>query len=171
MKKIKSETVYSNKWISVSRDNLIFPDGSTGEYGVVHHRSKSVVVLVEKEDQLLLVNAYRYVTGSASLELPAGVIEEGETPIGAACREVWEETGYVVDNCVEMFSYYPSNGTSDQIICAVKGKYKDGDAAPDHYEISDTVWMTVEDVLGAIVENKITDGPTMTAFLYFYITQ
>jgi len=43
----------------------------------------------------LLVEQYRPPLGKRTLEFPAGLIDEGETPQEAALRELHEETGYV----------------------------------------------------------------------------
>lgn len=54
------------------------------------------------------------------LEMPAGMIDKGETPIGAAIRELREETGFVVraDQMVEVGTYFPSLGGSTERLTA-----------------------------------------------------
>jgi 8-oxo-dGTP pyrophosphatase MutT (NUDIX family) len=51
--------------------------------------------------QTILVRQFRPPVGSYTVELPAGLIDEGETPAQAAVRELHEETGLVaeVDAC------------------------------------------------------------------------
>ena len=43
----------------------------------------------------LLVEQYRPPLSTYTLEFPAGLIDQGETPKQAALRELWEETGYI----------------------------------------------------------------------------
>ena len=166
IQKCSSMNVYSNNWINVSRDEVFFTDGSIGEYGVIRHKAESVVVLVERGRELLFVSTFRYVTSKESLELPAGIIEKSEIPTEAACREVFEETNCVIGNCVELFSYYPSNGTSDQRMHVVKGTYESGEAISDNSENSKAFWIPSPTAIECIKNNKIQDGPTIIALLY-----
>ena len=56
------------------------------------------VVALTPENKILVVRQYRFGTRSASSEIPAGLIEPGETPAHAAARELAEETGYTSDD-------------------------------------------------------------------------
>lgn len=53
----------------------------------------NVIALTPKLD-ILLVRQFRYGTGQEELEIPGGVIEPGENPVAAGCRELLEECGY-----------------------------------------------------------------------------
>lgn len=52
------------------------------------------VVPLTPQEKVVVVRQYRFGTGETTTEIPAGIVETGETPKEAAVRELREETGY-----------------------------------------------------------------------------
>ena len=52
------------------------------------------VVAVTPQDRVVVVHQYRFGIGKMTVEVPAGLMEPGETPLQAAMRELREETGF-----------------------------------------------------------------------------
>lgn len=61
------------------------------KYEIVEHKH-AICVMAEREGKLLFVRQYRPAVASETLEIPAGLIEDGEEPAEAAQRELAEET-------------------------------------------------------------------------------
>lgn len=60
-------------------------------------RSKpSVAIIVRKDGKIALIRQFRSTTGQTYIEIPAGIINEGETEVEAAVRETREESGLLV---------------------------------------------------------------------------
>jgi len=92
---IESEYIIKRPWLTARRDRLLLPDGRVNpEFYVLEYPSWVNVIAVTDEGQFVMVRQYRHGLGAIGTELCAGVVEEGEEPLEAAKRELWEETGY-----------------------------------------------------------------------------
>ncbi len=74
-----------------------------------------VAVLAIDDDEAILVNEFRYPVGYV-LEIPAGNIDKGETPLKCAKRELLEETGYKAKRIEHLIRFFPKLGYNTQII-------------------------------------------------------
>ena len=71
------------------------------------------VVAVTRGGGIVLERQYRHPVRRQMLELPAGYVNAGETPLAAARRELLEETGYAAPRWTELGSWHPSAGSSN----------------------------------------------------------
>lgn len=93
IRQLSSRVVYSNKWMTVREDAIERDNGTPGIYGVVE-KCDSAIVLAIDNDQIYMVEQYRYPTGERSLEFPQGSLEkDGVDPLEIAREELQGETG------------------------------------------------------------------------------
>jgi len=79
-------------------DTVELADGTIiDEYFVRETRGFAIVAAVTPRREIVLVRQYKHGIGRAVLELPAGIIDAGETAADCAVRELAEETGYAGD--------------------------------------------------------------------------
>jgi ADP-ribose pyrophosphatase len=91
---IDGRTIYEGKIIGLKVDRVKLGDGRTAIREVARHRP-AVTILAESENgEIALVRQCRYAAGEIMLELPAGIIEDGEDPEFTAIRELQEEVGF-----------------------------------------------------------------------------
>jgi len=92
---VSSEYLIKRPWLTARRDVVELPDGRINpEYYVLEYPTWINVTAITKDGDMVLVRQYRHALGQTNFEIVAGVVEDGEEPINAAKRELWEEAGY-----------------------------------------------------------------------------
>ncbi len=159
--------IYESPWVNLYVDSVRFPDGRTIErHHLLDFPRPSVVVLVEDaQGSVLLVRQWRYTTGHCEWELPAGGMEEGETPAQAAEREVLEETGYRTTGHELLCSYHPMDGISNRLfhVCRCRSTERAGD--PDG-EVNVIRWFSRDEARQMVASGTITCGLSLMGLLY-----
>lgn len=90
---LESNTEYDTGWYDGGYDLVEQPDGTTKQYYWAA-LDPAVVIVASAGDELVMVEQYRPAIGEHCLELPAGLVEDGESFTTAGARELREETGF-----------------------------------------------------------------------------
>src|SRR5438132_7557355 len=86
--------IYAGRIVTLRLKYLARPDGRRLLREIIEHAPGAAVVAVQEDGQVLLVRQHRPAVDAQILELPAGLIDPGETPEQCARRELAEETGF-----------------------------------------------------------------------------
>jgi ADP-ribose pyrophosphatase len=94
MEQISTRAVYANSWLSVREDEVRFPDGTPGIFGVIDKRDFALVIPREPGG-FWMVEQFRYPIGRRALEFPQGSWPAGQngSQDDLARAELREETG------------------------------------------------------------------------------
>lgn len=169
-KHLARKTIYQSPWVNLHLDRVKLPSGKIiEEYHTVEHVKGGVSALITNaKGEILMIQNLRYRQEKPSWEIPAGSIEEGETAIEAAKREVLEETGYTAINLRQLHSYLPSNGISTEVLDVVFGEVKDANQVEfDTDEVESVHWLNKDEVKRMIYSGEINDGCSLVPLLLY----
>ncbi len=166
MKLISSREILKNDIFAVTEDEALEPGGGRIHRAIVRHRGSAVMMAVDSKKRILLVRQYRLPARRSLWELPAGRLDEGETPLAAAKRELREETGYRARTWKKLVSFFPSPGfVSEKMTIFVATDLTGGEAQPMDDERIECRWFTPKELGQWIRAGKIEDGKTLIGFL------
>lgn len=160
--------LYESDWVGLSLVDVELPSGARFEHHVVRMPAQAAGVVVTDPSQgVLLLWRHRFITDSWGWEVPAGRIDEGETPAEAGRRETLEETGWQPGPVRQLTSYFAHNGTSDatfHLLAADGAEYVGEPTDPDEAERVE--WVPWERVREEIAAGRVRDGLSLTALLW-----
>lgn len=170
---LKSEYLFRRPWLTVRRDCVELPDGRRNpEFYVLEYPDWVNVIAIDEDGNFVLERQYRHGLGKTCFEIPAGVIEKGETPLEAARRELQEETGYGEGEWSEIMTISGNASTTSNLShCFVaKGVKKISGLHLDSTEDLETVLMDTASVKDLMVNDQIKQS-LMAAPLWKYFAE
>jgi ADP-ribose pyrophosphatase len=121
-----------------------------------------------RDDTILLIRNLRQSINKTLVELPAGTLEKGESPINGAGRELQEETGYLAQRLIAMNSFYASPGVLTEKLYAFSAiGLTETHTALDEGEQIELVPTRYLAALEMIKTGEIEDGKTIATLLSY----
>ncbi len=99
-------------------DQVELPNGKTFEAVALEFRSWASVLALTKNQEVVLVRQFRHAAQAVVWEFPGGVVDDGESPLEGARRELAEETGYTTPNLIEVGKFYPNPALQTNLMYA-----------------------------------------------------
>lgn len=171
MKKIeqlREIPVYEHKYGTLFDDEVIGPRGDQVRYARWYPRYPGIVVVPIREGRIGLMKIYRYCVQDASLEVPRGLVEAGESAEQAAAREMREEIGYDAKRCRHLGQIYADTGLISRhidVFACEAGEL----STKEHDELesiaSDMEWVSPAELRELLVRNELRCGITLAALL------
>ena len=161
-KTVSEKHIYKGNIIDVDLLTVTLPNGKTATRDIVRHPGASAVIPLNEKGEIYMVRQFRKPLDSVSLEIPAGKLDKGEDPIVCAGRELKEETGLTAEKLTYLVSVHSTPGFSDEVLhlFAATG-LKEGDSCADEDEFITTEKYHVDELLGMVLEGKITDAKSI----------
>jgi 8-oxo-dGTP pyrophosphatase MutT (NUDIX family) len=127
------------------------------------------VVAMTPGRQILLIRQFRYGSNRLEIEIPGGMVDPGEDPVAAGCRELLEETGYAGSAARAIGKVCP-NPAIQRNYChtvLVENAIKVAEPRMDEMEDIETLPVTEEVVREYIESGKIEHGLVLNALMFF----
>jgi ADP-ribose pyrophosphatase len=182
---LSSRVSYRGPVFSVTTDEVQEPGGVRARRDVVRHSGSVVVLAVDVladdvlanddaakasrkgEPRILLERQYRHAAQSMMWELPAGRIDDGETPLTAAKRELLEETGYRARQWKRILHFYVSPGFLDETMTIyLASGLKAGTAQPEADEKIAIRFFVLSEAKRMALQGRIRDAKTIAGILW-----
>jgi ADP-ribose pyrophosphatase len=177
---LSSRVSYQGPVFSVTTDEVEEPGGLRARRDVIRHSGSIVVLAVDvlavddpkkaarkAEPRILLERQYRHAAQSMMWELPAGRIDDGETSLTAAKRELLEETGYTARHWKRILHFYASPGFLDETMTIYLARgLQAGKAQPEADEMIATRFFTLSEAKRMALNGRIRDAKTISGILW-----
>jgi ADP-ribose pyrophosphatase len=165
---LTSRVVYRGPVFYVTSDQ-VEESGVRVRRDIVRHPGSVVIMAVDQArgPRVLLARQYRYAAGEALWELPAGRIDEGESELAAAKRELLEETGFSARQWKRVLYFYSSPGFLDETMAIYLARgLQPGVAQPEADEVIAKRFFPLSAALRLIARGKLRDGKTIAGLLW-----
>jgi len=167
---LSSRIAYKGPVFHVTTDQVEEPGGIRARRDVVRHSGSIVVLAVDDrpaEPRILLERQYRHAAQSLMWELPAGRIDEGESELAAARRELLEETGYTARHWKRVLHFYVSPGFLDETMSIYLARgLQAGEAQPEADEKIAIRFFPLSAAKRMVLNGRIRDAKTIAGVLW-----
>ncbi|MBW1998555.1 MAG: NUDIX hydrolase [Deltaproteobacteria bacterium] len=128
------------------------------------------VVPLTPENEVVLIRQYRHGIRQVTLEIPGGIVDQGDSPEKAAWRELYEETGYRASKMTFLGRVHPNPAFLNNWCHTFLAEktYLAGEQAQDEKEDIEVVLLPLEEIPLLIKEEKITHALVLVAFYHFF---
>ena len=171
-KSLYSEYIIKRPWLTARRDKIELPDGRIiPEFYVLEYPEWVNVIAITTDGKFVMERQYRYAADSTNYEIPCGVMEQGETPLEAAMRELKEETGYGGGQWRELMciSANPTSMANMTHCFVATGVEKVSDQHLDATEELEVHLLSRDEVLTLLQNNEIIQSLMIAPLLRFFM--
>ncbi len=163
----KRELVFEGRVFTVTVDEVEI-EGRVLRRDVVHHPGAVAMLVRDRHGRFLFVRQYRHPAGQKLIEVPAGTLEEGESPEETARRELREEGGIIAHSMKFVARFYVAPGyTTELIHLFYVDEFDVVENQPEEDEDIEILWIEEEEALRMVRRGEIVDAKTIIALLWW----
>jgi ADP-ribose pyrophosphatase len=163
---LNREIIYQGRAFEVQKVFLQLPNQKKRYYDLIAHRDSVTIVPLDKDGNIWFVSQFRLGVEDQLLELPAGVLENGEDPKEGAMREIQEEIGMACPELKYLGDFYLAPGYSSEhmYIYLATDLYASA-LDPDSDEFLKVHKIAIPEALRMAENGEIKDSKTLASIL------
>ncbi len=163
---LNTRKIYQGRVFEVRQDTVLWPDGRQVHLDIVNHPPAVVILPVDETGHIWFIRQYRHATGGLLLELPAGVIEAGESPEACAGREIREEIGMSAQQIEKIGEFYMAPGYSTEYLYIFIARQLQSDPLPgDVDEFIHVDRIPIKDAYDLADQGALPDAKSLAVLL------
>lgn len=167
---LSSKQAYRGPVFWITTDEVLEPSGVRVRRDIVRHSGSVVVLAVDERSggrRVLLEKQYRHAAGKFLYELPAGRIDQGESELKAAKRELLEETGYSARSWNRILRFWASPGfVAEAMSVYLARDLQPGAAQPEDDEVIEIKFVSLPEATRMVTNGTIQDAKTIAGVLW-----
>jgi ADP-ribose pyrophosphatase len=161
----KPKNIFKGKLLNLCVKEVVLPNKYKTNIEYIKHPGAVLIVPILDDDSMILIRQFRPVINKYIWEFPAGTLEEKETPLICAKRELVEEVGYKANKLKKIAEIFPAPGyTTEKIIIYKATKLKKVKKKSMEDEVISLKRFKIKQIERFIKEGKILDAKTICAF-------
>ncbi len=169
-KTITSEQVYDGIVVKLFSDRVELENGYKATREVIHHPGGVCVVALDDDENVFMVEQFRYPFGEVLVEVPAGKLEYGEDPETCGRRELREEAGAQAQSFEYLGCLYPTVAyDTEKIHMFLARGLSPCEQDLDEGEFLDVRKMPLKQAFEMAMNNELPDAKTQLAIIKAYL--
>jgi len=163
---LESKTIFQGKFLKLREDKVLLSNGRESTRLILEHPGAAAIVPLTEHQEIIMVEQFRKPTEEVLLEIPAGKLDQGESPEQCAARELMEETGYKAGKMEKLAAFYTTPGFCNEIIHVYLATSLElFEACPDENEVLKKKLVPLATAWEMIETGEIKDSKTIVGIL------
>ncbi len=162
--------IFRGRIVDLEIHTVELPNGHRVDLEIVNHPGASAIVPFIDNENVVLINQYRYAAGGLIWEIPAGKLSKGENPLDCAKRELREEVGYNAQRWIKIHEIFTSPGfCNERIHIFMATDLKPCKQHLDKDEVLSVEVIPLKKAISMILKGEIKDAKSIVGLTTAYI--
>ncbi len=163
---IKQKSLVDSPWYQLKIETVKLPSGKVLDDYFIREGANAVLIVPRTVDEkYILVKQYKHGARQRVMEFPAGKIDEGESVLSAAARELNEETGAKAKSLKEGPTFFedPTNSRVEMSVVFAKGVEIVGEQHLDENEDIEMIQVSSDELRCMLINNELSVAASAAA--------